>query len=134
MFSEEKIAYIQSQHLDRLATVASDGQPDVVSVGFKFDGDLFYIGGMNPAGTRRHKNILDGNTQVALILDDLESVDPWKPRGIRMYGTAEIVERAGRTGPRVSHKITPVVSWSWSIVGPAMVAGKFTPHKVYHQR
>ncbi len=98
MFVKKEIAYIQSQRLARLATVADNGQPDVVSVGFKFDGECFYIGGMNPAGTRRHKNILEGNTRVALILDVLETVDPW------------------------------------SIVGPAMVGGKFTPHKISHQQ
>jgi len=45
MFSDEEISYIKSQHLARLATVGPDGQPDVVPVGFDFDGTYFYCGG-----------------------------------------------------------------------------------------
>ena len=40
------------QRLARLATVAPDGQPDVVPVGFEFDGTHLYVGGMAPARTR----------------------------------------------------------------------------------
>jgi pyridoxamine 5'-phosphate oxidase family protein len=37
-FTEEEIAYLRSQPLARLATLDRDGQPDVVPVGFEFDG------------------------------------------------------------------------------------------------
>jgi pyridoxamine 5'-phosphate oxidase family protein len=40
-FSDEEVAYLRSQRLARLATVAPDGQPDVVPVGFEFDGRSF---------------------------------------------------------------------------------------------
>jgi pyridoxamine 5'-phosphate oxidase family protein len=40
-----------------------------------------------------------GNTQVALVVDDLASVRPWSPRYPRIYGTAELVERPGQFGP-----------------------------------
>ena len=33
-FTDEELAYIRSQPLARVATVSSDGQPDVVPVGF----------------------------------------------------------------------------------------------------
>jgi pyridoxamine 5'-phosphate oxidase family protein len=68
-----------------------------------------------------------------LIIDDLETIDPWRPRGIRIYGRAEIVEREGRFGRKVYHRIIPEVSWSWSVEKPAMVDGKFNPHKTNHQ-
>lgn len=61
------------------------------------------------------KNVLDGNTQVALIIDDLASVQPWRPRGIKIHGTAEVVERSGHFGPGSYIVITPTVSWSWGI-------------------
>ena len=44
-FTGEAIAYIKSQPLARVATVAPDGQPDVAAVGFEFDDTHFYIGG-----------------------------------------------------------------------------------------
>ena len=56
-FTDEEVAYIRSQRLARVATAAADGQPDVVPVGYEFDGTHFYIGGMDPANTRRARNI-----------------------------------------------------------------------------
>ena len=95
-FTDEEIAYIESQQLTRIATVASDGQPDVVAVGFEFDGTDFYIGGFNATQTRRSDNVRNGNNQVALVIDDLKTVQPWTPRFIRIYGTAELIDRDGQ--------------------------------------
>jgi pyridoxamine 5'-phosphate oxidase family protein len=86
--SDEELAYLRSQRLARLATVAPDGQPDVVPVGFEFDGTHIYVGGMDPVKTRKYRNVEAGNTKVALVIDDLVSVDPWSPRylaGVRHH-------------------------------------------------
>jgi len=115
MFTENEIAYIQSQRLARLATDNGDGQPDAVPVGFEFDGTIFFVGGRYLPSTRKFKNVQAGRTKIALVIDDLISVDPWRPRSIRIYGTAESVEREGRFGPGSYLKITPNVSWSWAI-------------------
>ena len=133
VFTEKEIAYIKSQRLARIGTVSADSQPDVSPVGFEFDGSYFYIGGMKNEATRKYKNVALGNTQVALSIDDLESVDPWKPRGIRVYGTAEIVEQEGYAGKSRYLRIRPTVSWSWNLETPAMVDGKFAPHKIVHE-
>ena len=130
MFTEKEIAYLKSQLLARLATVSENGQPDVTPVGFEFDGEYFYIGGMNNRATRKYKNVAEGNAQVALVIDDLKTVDPWAPRGIRVYGTAEIVEHQGYAGRGSYLRIKPTTSWSWAIVGSAMQDGKFKPHKI----
>jgi len=119
MFTEKEIAYLKSQILTRLATVSETGQPDAVAVGFEFDGQHFYIGGYDLPTTRKYKNIAAGHIQVALVIDDLASVNPWSPRGIRIYGTAEIVEHTGRMGPGEYLRITPSVSWSGNIETPA---------------
>jgi len=119
MFTEKEIAYLKSQRLARLATVSETGQPDVVAVGFEFDGQHFYIGGYDLPTTRKYKNIAAGHAKVALVIDDLASVNPWSPRGIRIYGTAEIVEHTGRMGPGEYLRITPSVSWSGNIETPA---------------
>jgi pyridoxamine 5'-phosphate oxidase family protein len=135
-FTEEEIAYLRSQPLGRLATVAPDGQPDVVPVGFEFDGTYFYVGGIDPAKTRKVRNVRAGHSEVALVIDDLVSTDPWSPRYLRVYGTAEVIERAGRFGPGVYLRITPTVSWSWALEGRSFnhddeaVAPRRTTHQV----
>jgi pyridoxamine 5'-phosphate oxidase family protein len=119
-FTEEEIAYLGSQRLARIATVDSGGQPDVAPVGFEFDGTYFYVGGLDPAKTRKYRNVQAGNVKVALVVDDLVSTDPWVPRFLRVYGTAELVEREGQFGPGGSAKylrITPDISWSWNLAG-----------------
>lgn len=60
-------------------------------------------------------------------LDDLESIDPWQPRGIRVYGTAEIVERQGQFGSGTYGQVTPGISWSWN------VDGRFAPNRTEHR-
>ena len=116
-FSEEESAYLRSQRLARIATVAADGQPDVVPVGFEFDGTYVYVGGIDPAKTRKFRNVRAGNTKVALVIDDLVSATPWTPRYLRIYGNAELVERQGQFGPAAYMRITPTMSWSFNLEG-----------------
>jgi pyridoxamine 5'-phosphate oxidase family protein len=116
-FTEDEVAYLRSQRLARIATVDADGQPDVVPVGFEFDGTYFYVGGRDPEKTRKVRNVRDGNHKVALVFDDIKSVDPWTPRFLRVYGTAEVVERSGYAGPGTYLRISPEISWSWNMSG-----------------
>ena len=115
MFSEQELAYLQTQRLARLATVDTSGQPTVDAVGFSLDGGQILIGTHSPVLSRKYRNVLDGHTKVALIVDDLASVQPWRPRGIKIHGTAEVVERSGHFGAGRYLVITPTVSWSWGI-------------------
>jgi pyridoxamine 5'-phosphate oxidase family protein len=115
MFTENELAYLRLQPLARLATVSDERQADVVPVGFEFDGQYFFVGGHNVAATRKYRNVQAGNARVALVVDDLVSVKPWNPRGIRIYGTAEIVQREGRLGEGIYLRVTPTRSWSWNI-------------------
>lgn len=120
MFSEPEIQYLKSQHLARIATVSKRSQPDVVPVAFEFDGKYFYVGSHNQDifhRTLKYKNVRDGNKLVALTIDDLESVDPWRPRAIKVYGTAEVVDHKGQFGPGKYLRITPKISWSFGIKG-----------------
>ena len=117
-FTPAEIDYLKSQPLGRLATVSGIGQPDAAPVGFEFDGQYFYIGGLNLPATRKYKNVAGSNAKVAFVVDDLQSTNPWRPRGIRIYGTAEIVQREGRLGQADYIRISPQVSWSWAINPP----------------
>jgi pyridoxamine 5'-phosphate oxidase family protein len=57
------------------------------------------------------------NPQVAIVIDDIASVNPWKVRGIEIRGTVETLSTGGETvipgaDPEMFH-ITPkrIVSW-----------------------
>ena len=121
-FTAEEVAYIQSQGLVRVATAGADGQPDVVPVGIEFDGTHFYIGGFDTTNTRRTRNVQSGNDKVAFVIDDIASTDPYAPRFLRVYGTAELVDRDSQ--PIL--KITPVVSWSFNLDGRPLAESRGT--------
>jgi pyridoxamine 5'-phosphate oxidase family protein len=109
-FTDEEVAYLRSQRLARIATASPDGQPDVSPVGYEYDGTYLYVGGMDPVKTRKFRNVQAGNAKVALVIDDLVSVQPWIPRYLRIYGTAELVDRQGQFGPAPYMRITPTIS------------------------
>ncbi len=120
MFSEPEVQYLKSQRLARIATVSNKGQPDVVPVAFEFDGKNFYVGSHSQDifhRTLKYRNVNSGNRRVALTIDDLESIEPWRPRSIKVYGTAEVVDRKGMFGPGKYLRITPRISWSFGIKG-----------------
>jgi pyridoxamine 5'-phosphate oxidase family protein len=127
-FSQKETEYLRSQRLARIATAASSSsggsiQPDVVPVGFDFDGEYFYVSGMNLIKSTKYKNV-QKNPKVALVIDDLNSVNPWEPRGIRVYGTADVVTRQGGYMQQTDHpsatyiRIKPLKKWSWGIEAP----------------
>ncbi|MEV0105893.1 PPOX class F420-dependent oxidoreductase [Nocardia sp. NPDC050799] len=131
-FTEEEVAYLRSQPLARVATVGPDGQPDVAPVGYEFDGTHIYIGGHDPVRTRKYRNVEHGHTKVAVVIDDLVSTDPWTPRYLRVYGTAELVERAGQFGTAPYMRITPTVSWSFNLAGRAFSPGDVQVRRTVH--
>ena len=118
MLSALEIQYLKTQRLARIATASSQGEPEVSPVAFEYDGKYFYVGSHDQSiffRTRRYKNIKNGNTRVCLVIDDLESIDPWKPRAIKVHGTAEVVEHEGIFGKGSYLRITPRVTVSWGI-------------------
>ena len=106
-----------------------------VSVAFEFDDTYFPVGSHSQEifrRTRKYKNVGDGGTKVVLAIDDLRSIDPWRPREIRVYGSAEIVERYnGIFGLGKYLRITPKVSWSFGIEGLELKEGEWS-HKTLH--
>lgn len=114
MFSEKEVAYLESQRLARIATVSAASQPDVAPVGFDFDGTYFYVSGYTLSRTLKYRNV-QANPRVSLVVDDLESVKPWKPRGIKVHGTADLTTREGYAGAGTYIRIRPAAIWSWGI-------------------
>ena len=140
IFSQKEIEYLKSQRLARIATAATltqeekSIQPDVVPVGFDFDGEYLYVGGMNLLKSTKYRNVLK-NDKVAIVVDDLKSIDPWEATGIKVYGTADIITRQGGYMENTDHpnpqyiRITPKKKWSWGVEGPVFVQGKFNVKK-----
>ena len=82
-------AYLKGQPLGRLATVDARGAPQNSPVGVFLDeetGDII-IGGHAMGTTRKFRNV-QSNPNVALVIDDLVSSDPWTVRGLEVRGTA----------------------------------------------
>ena len=52
------------------------------------------------------------------MIDDLASVDPWRPRALKVSGTAEVMQHEGMFGKGDYIRITPKVSASWGIEPP----------------
>ena len=118
VFTPAEIDYLQSQRLGRLATVGADGQPHVVPVGFRYNPDLdtIDIGGHDFAKRKKYRDV-HHNPQVAFVVDDLASVNPWRVRGIEIRGQAEVLATGGTAlGPGFDpemFRIKPkrIVSW-----------------------
>lgn len=116
-FTETEIQYMQSQKLGRLATLAPDGAPNNVPVGFRYNTELgtLDIGGYKLSTSKKFKNVgRDG--RVSFVIDDV--LPPWEPRGIEIRGRAEaIVVKAGAPDQEqfgdALIRITPehVISW-----------------------
>lgn len=136
MFSDDEVAYLQSQPLARIATQAA-GQPDVMPVALEYDGTDLWVGGSGRAvlTTRKFRNIAAGNELVAIVVDDLVSFEPFIARGIRIYGRAEPpIDRVGMIGPGFYTRIRPTESWSWNLSGePAGEQWYETTHTVHRR-
>jgi pyridoxamine 5'-phosphate oxidase family protein len=110
-FTEDEVSFLCQSRLARVATAAKDGQPHVVPVVYEFDGTAFYFTGWNLEKSLKFRNLLE-NEKVALVIDDVLSVSPWRPRGLEVRGVAEI----GREGGRAYVKVVPSVKRSWGFL------------------
>jgi pyridoxamine 5'-phosphate oxidase family protein len=117
-FSERQRAFLKEQRLGRLATVDDQGRPHVVPVGFwvEPDGAAIGVGGHDLAATKKFRDARR-HPDVAIVIDDLVSVSPWRIRGIEVRGTAEARDDgAERLAPGFGAawlRITPqrIIAW-----------------------
>jgi pyridoxamine 5'-phosphate oxidase family protein len=110
IFTDAELEYLAGQRLARLATASPVGQPDVSAVGFRVDGDTITSGGIDLTRTVRYRHLL-ANPRATIVVDDLASVDPWRPRGVKVRGDATLEQFDGR--PLI--RIHPRVVWSWNV-------------------
>ena len=95
-FTAAELEYIAGQRLGRLATVNAAGEPHVVPVAFRYnpDEDTIDVGGYGFAERKKYRDVQQ-NDRVAFVVDDLASVDPWRPRMLEVRGRAEILAHGG---------------------------------------
>ena len=115
-FTEAERAYLGTQRLGRLATVDPQGRPQANPVGFfpQEDGTVL-IGGRSLGTTKKWRNLRE-NPQVALVVDDIASIDPWRVRGVDIRGEAELLVGPHDLGPFVSDEVIRIhprriISW-----------------------
>jgi pyridoxamine 5'-phosphate oxidase family protein len=94
-FTAYELDYLRSQRLARLATLAPDGtlQNNPVAFFVHASAGTIDIGGARLLQTRKFRNV-QSHDQVALVIDDLASVDPWSPRCLEIRGRAEALPDA----------------------------------------
>lgn len=114
MFSDKEISYLESQRLARIATASKELQPDVVPVGIDFDGTYFYVGGRELSKTLKYKNV-QSNPKVSLVIDDLQSINPWRVRSIKIHGVADLTTHKGYAGTGTYIRIKLRQKRSWGI-------------------
>jgi pyridoxamine 5'-phosphate oxidase family protein len=127
VFTPAEIAYLQSQRLGRLATVGRNGQPHVVPVSFRYNPELdtIDIGGHGFAKRKKFRDV-HHNPRVAFVVDDVASVDPWRPRGIEIRGEAAVLASGGTEimpgfDPEM-FRIKPQRIISWALEGEGFSA------------
>ncbi|MEA2381151.1 MAG: pyridoxamine 5-phosphate oxidase family protein [Solirubrobacteraceae bacterium] len=111
-FKPAELAFLQptgERRLGRIATVGEDGTPHVVPVGFRYNAehDAIDVGGRDLTRTKKFRDAARTG-RAAIVIDDLASVDPWRPRAVEVRGRAEALAE-----PAPVIRIHPewVVSW-----------------------
>jgi pyridoxamine 5'-phosphate oxidase family protein len=119
VFSPAELAYLAGQRLGRLATAGQDGQPHVVPVGFRHnrESDTIDIGGRY-IGTSKKVRDVRATGRAAFVVDDVESTDPWQPRGIEIRGRAIVIDADDRNPDSTVVRIFPIRVASWGIDDP----------------
>jgi pyridoxamine 5'-phosphate oxidase family protein len=120
-FSDSELAYLLgTRRLGRLATVGADGTPHVVPVGWSYnrEHDSIDVGGHEMARTKKYRDVARTG-RAAIVVDDLASTTPWRPRGVEVRGRAEAL--AGQQ-PLIRIHPDRIVSWGLESEGAATAA------------
>lgn len=118
-FTDAERAYLSERRLARVATVGKEGTPHVVPVGmwtYNAEHDAIDVGGHDFARTKKYRDARRRG-RAAIVIDDLASTDPWRPRGIEVRGRAEALE-----GENPIIRLHPVRIVSWGLESDAIGA------------
>jgi pyridoxamine 5'-phosphate oxidase family protein len=118
-FTDAELDYLTGSprgRLARVATVGRHGTPHVVPVGWRYDPehDAIEIGGFDLQRTKKFRDARRTG-RAAVVVDDLASVEPWRPRGIEIRGRAETIG-----GAAAVIRLHPERIVSWGIESDAI--------------
>jgi pyridoxamine 5'-phosphate oxidase family protein len=118
VFTEAELEYLAGgRQLGRIATVGADGTPHVVPVAWFYNAarETIDIGGHELADSKKFRDV-ERTGRAAIVVDDIASTDPWRPRGIEIRGRGEAIAL-----PTPLIRIHPerIVSWG---IGPSRSA------------
>lgn len=93
IFNHAEERFLARQNRGHLATVGPDEVPQVKPLGFRYNEDLgtIDISGLNMSQSAKYRNVRN-NPNVAFVVDDIASRDPWRVRCLEIRGTAEQAE------------------------------------------
>ena len=91
-FTDTELEYLATQQLGRLATAQPDGTLQVSPVGFRYNEQTgtIDIAGHGMVRSKKFRNVAE-NGQVAFVIDDLASTQPWRPRCVEIRGAGEAI-------------------------------------------
>jgi pyridoxamine 5'-phosphate oxidase family protein len=110
VFTDAERRYLAGgRQLGRIATVGADGTPHVVPVAWIYNAarDTIDVGGRELQGSKKFRDVARTG-RAAIVIDDLPTTDPWRPRGIEVRGRGEAIAL-----PTPMIRIHPerIVSW-----------------------
>jgi pyridoxamine 5'-phosphate oxidase family protein len=93
VFTEAELRYLAGgRQLGRIATVGVDGTPHVVPVAWIYNAatDTIDIGGYELELSKKFRDVRRTG-RAAIVIDDLESTEPWRPRAVEIRGRGEAI-------------------------------------------
>ena len=110
VFTQAERDYMVGGHqLGRIATVGRYGTPHVVPVAWIYNAvrETIDVGGHDLEHSKKFRDVARTG-RVAIVIDDLESTDPWRPRAVEVRGRGEAIAM-----PTPMIRIHPerIVSW-----------------------
>jgi pyridoxamine 5'-phosphate oxidase family protein len=123
VLTDLEIDYLASQQLGRLVTLSPKGSPQARPVRFQYNIELgtIDIGGKAMAGSRKLRNV-ENDPRVAFVVDDLASIDPWRPRGLEIRGKAEALPAGGDGNAVIRIHPRRILAWGLDSASPKLQA------------
>jgi pyridoxamine 5'-phosphate oxidase family protein len=124
-FTDAEVDYLNKGLLGRFATLGADGMPHVTPLGvfYEDETETIVIGSHAGYDMSASKKFRDArrHPSVAVVVDDLASVDPWTPRYVEVRGHAETFTTGGEeAGKRVGAPFPFAPAWirirPWRVV------------------
>jgi pyridoxamine 5'-phosphate oxidase family protein len=113
--TQAELAYLHDgRRLARIATVGRDGTPHVVPTGWSHNPETntIDITGRGLEQTKKFRDV-EQNDRAAVVIDDIASVQPWRPRAVEIRGRAQALRE-----PTPLIRIHPEHITSWGLDPP----------------